>query len=203
MHKLLHPGDKIGLITPSGPITVEKLDKAIQNVRSFGLEPVYLPSVNDKFGYLAGKDTERIKELHAMFEKDDVKAVLCVRGGYGVNRILDQIDFNFIKKNSKPLIGFSDITALLSGIYRKTGLPGFHGIVGASKFTEYTRKCFTDIFMSNKTEITIKISKKYSENPKVLRSGNAEGTMIGGIFQFCVHYSGPIMILIGQIKSFS
>lgn len=173
-------GDTIGLITPSGFINKEKLKKTIDTLQSFGLQAKYSDSVLEKDAYLAGTDQSRVNELHSMYLDNSTKAILCVRGGFGVTRILDKIDYSIIKKNPKPLIGYSDITALLSAVYKKTNIPGFHGIVGASEFTEYTKNNFRTIFIENQEEIKIEQSETYSKHKEVLFPGKAEGIMIGG-----------------------
>ncbi|MBF8670155.1 LD-carboxypeptidase [Pseudomonas putida] len=78
-------------------------------------------------GYLAGPDRQRLQDLHDAFADPAIDAILCMRGGYGSMRLLDQLDFELIRHNPKPLIGYSDITALHAAIYRHTGLLTFHG----------------------------------------------------------------------------
>ncbi|WP_367394253.1 LD-carboxypeptidase [Pseudomonas sp. X4] len=78
-------------------------------------------------GYLAGPDRQRLQDLHDAFADPGIDAILCMRGGYGSMRLLDQLDFELIRRNPKPLIGYSDITALHTAIYRHTGLLTFHG----------------------------------------------------------------------------
>ena len=179
-YSILKENDKIGLITPAGYITKQKLDNAIQNVKNFSLEAFYYNSVLDKSGYLAGTDKNRANELHKMYADKSVKAILCVRGGYGTTRILDLLDYELIKNNPKPLIGYSDITALLFAVYKKTGLPGFHGIVGASNFSEYSKDNFKDIFLNTQNEITICQPKNNKDNSYIINPGKTEGILIGG-----------------------
>ncbi|CAI3810149.1 putative murein peptide carboxypeptidase [Pseudomonas sp. MM221] len=78
-------------------------------------------------GYLAGPDQQRLQDLHDAFADPAIDAILCMRGGYGSMRLLDQLDFELIRHNPKPLIGYSDITALHTAIYRHSGLVTFHG----------------------------------------------------------------------------
>ncbi|MBA6144606.1 MULTISPECIES: S66 peptidase family protein [Pseudomonas] len=78
-------------------------------------------------GYLAGPDQQRLQDLHDAFADPDIDAILCMRGGYGSMRLLDQLDFQLIRHNPKPLIGYSDITALHTALYRHAGLITFHG----------------------------------------------------------------------------
>ena len=81
----------------------------------------------DRSGYLAGEDEARREDLHDMFLNQDIKAIFCARGGYGTLRLLDKIEYGLIGENPKILVGYSDITALLMAIHKKTGLVTFHG----------------------------------------------------------------------------
>ncbi|MCF6365503.1 MAG: LD-carboxypeptidase [Bacteroidales bacterium] len=181
MHfKQLKRKDKIGLITPAGFITKQKLKNAVQNIENLGFEAFWYGSVSDKKGYLAGTDKARIEELHKMYKNNSVKAILCVRGGYGATRILDLIDYELIKQNPKPLIGYSDITALHSAIYKKTGQIGFHGTVGASIFTEFTLKNFKEVFCEKKEVVNYTSSETSNYKHYTIHEGKASGKLAGG-----------------------
>jgi len=78
-------------------------------------------------GYLAGSDEARLKDLHEAFADTDIDAILCLRGGYGSPRLLDKIDFDLLRRNPKPFVGYSDITALHLAINRYAGFVSFHG----------------------------------------------------------------------------
>ncbi|GAB5408868.1 MAG: hypothetical protein BalsKO_12330 [Balneolaceae bacterium] len=99
--------------------------------------------VRDRNGYLAGKDEDRAKDLVDMFQDSEVDAILCTRGGWGCNRILPFLDYELIKANPKPLIGFSDITSLHMAIFHKTRLVTFHGPVGKSEWNPFTVNSWT------------------------------------------------------------
>ena len=177
---LLKPGDKVGLITPAGFITEEKLQKAIRNLSSFGLKPIYYNSILEKIGYLAGTDQSRLNELHSMYKNKNIKAIICVRGGYGTTRILDKMNYDLIKQNPKPLIGYSDITALTAAIHKKTGISGFHGIVGAGDFTKYTENNFKNLFFSNSEEVHINVFEDHKKDAYIINEGACKGELIGG-----------------------
>ncbi len=176
----LKKNDKIGLITPAGFITKQKLDNSIQNLNRFGLKAVFLNSVLDKTGYLAGSDKARVEELHKMYADKSLKAILCVRGGYGTARILDKIDYELIQQNPKPLIGYSDITALLSAIYKNTGQIGFHGVLGASIFNEFTAKSFKNLFFDETKEMKYTLNHPKTTEHYIINPGKASGKLIGG-----------------------
>lgn len=106
----LKPGDTIGIIAPAGPIEQEKLERSFSFFENMGLKIKLGEHVYDQYGYLAGKDTNRLADFHRMVADRNVKAIIFARGGYGTGRIIDKIDMELIKKNPKIIWGYSDIT---------------------------------------------------------------------------------------------
>jgi muramoyltetrapeptide carboxypeptidase len=96
-------------------------------MRARGYSLKVFPGVYETSGYLAGSDEVRLNDLHAAFADSEVDAIICLRGGYGTPRLLDQIDFDLLRNNAKPFIGYSDITALHLAISRYAGFVTFHG----------------------------------------------------------------------------
>jgi len=125
----LRLGDRIGLIGPSGVIRDPAMDRhaLAARVETLGFEPVLGHSVGAKHGYLSGDDRVRLDDLHRMFADSSIRAVFCVRGGYGTPRLLDQINYGLLRAHPKPLIGFSDITGLHLAINAHCGFPTLHG----------------------------------------------------------------------------
>ncbi len=123
----LRPGDMIGIISPAGPVEASDLRPGLDLLASRGFRIREAPHLYDRNGYLAGSDTDRLSDLHAMFRDEEVAAVFCARGGYGCLRLLDRIDYDLIRTHPKILMGYSDITALLAATTTKTGLVTFHG----------------------------------------------------------------------------
>ncbi|QHD09236.1 S66 peptidase family protein [Pseudomonas sp. R76] len=122
----LRPEGVIGLIAPAGPATLD-VEKAGQWMRARGHELRIFPGVYERDGYLAGSDAVRLRDLHAAFADPEIDAIFCLRGGYGTPRLLDSLDFNLLRANPKPLVGYSDITALHLAITRHAGFVTFHG----------------------------------------------------------------------------
>lgn len=122
----LPPAGLIGVIAPAGPAALDT-DKAIAWMRARGYSLRVFPGVYEKDGYLAGSDDVRLNDLHAAFTDREVDAIICLRGGYGTPRLLDRIDFELLRNNAKPFIGYSDITALHLAISRYAGFVTFHG----------------------------------------------------------------------------
>ncbi|MEB0044512.1 MULTISPECIES: LD-carboxypeptidase [unclassified Pseudomonas] len=116
----------IGVIAPAGPAALDTV-KAVQWIRARGYSLRVFPGVYEQDGYLAGSDDVRLDDLHAAFADRDVDAIICLRGGYGTPRLLDRIDFDLLRSNAKPFVGYSDITALHLAISRYAGFVTFHG----------------------------------------------------------------------------
>ena len=114
----LKEGDKIGLISTARKISRDELQEAIKCIESWGLEVVLGENLFNNYHQFSGQDDERTKDLQSMLDNQDIKAILCVRGGYGTVRIIDDIDFSKFQKNPKWLAGFSDITVLHSHIHK-------------------------------------------------------------------------------------
>ncbi|OPA84838.1 LD-carboxypeptidase [Pseudomonas fluorescens] len=116
----------IALIAPAGPAALD-VEKAGQWMRARGYDLHIFPGVYERDGYLAGSDAVRLRDLHAAFANPDIDAIFCLRGGYGTPRLLDALDFELIRANPKPFVGYSDITALHLAINRYAGFVTFHG----------------------------------------------------------------------------
>jgi muramoyltetrapeptide carboxypeptidase len=120
-------GDTIGVVAPAGPVKAGRFRKGLELLRpSFKLRVATDIARSD--GYLAGNDDERAAELDRMLRDPDVRAIVVARGGYGIMRVLDRIDASALTKDPKPIVGFSDATALLAWAER-AGVRGIHGPV--------------------------------------------------------------------------
>lgn len=115
----LKEGDTIGILAPAAHGGMTDYNRSIELLESLGYKVKLAPSVTDDYGYLAGSDEERAKDLNDFFKDDSVKAIVCLRGGYGSARLLDKLDYDMIAHHPKMLIGFSDITALHAAIGEK------------------------------------------------------------------------------------
>lgn len=182
----LQQNDLVSLISPGSYIDDEGLERAISNLEALGLRVKPGKHIREQYGYVAGKDKQRLEDIHAAFADDEVKAVWCVRGGYGCSRLLPYLDYQLIRSNPKILIGYSDITALLNAIYLKTGLVGFHGPVGASELTDYNRLHLEGVLMEGKASWLIQRPLTYDQETATtytffeMKSGQAEGILLGG-----------------------
>ena len=188
--KKLRKGDTIGLISPGSYITQSQLDESIKNFKDLGYKVKYGKNIINKHGYLAGYDTERAEDIHSMFADTEVDAIVAVRGGYGCARLLPILDYELIKSNPKILIGYSDITSLLYGIYEKTGLVCFHGPVGISTFNEYSINHFNNILKDPKANYEMKNLPEDEDQLFVINEGVAEGELVGGNLSIVVSMIG-------------
>ena len=123
----LLPGDPVGIVAPASNIQPAMLQAGVEGLRKLGYKPVYLGSIFDRDLYFAGTLDRRAKELEEMFVRDDVRAILCARGGYGSNYLLSKLDPQKIVPNPKIFVGYSDITTLLTCFADAAGMVTFHG----------------------------------------------------------------------------
>lgn len=182
----LRPGAAVALIAPASPVSEEKLEKALSNLATLGFRVKEGSSLRARYGYLAGPDEVRLADLHRAFADPEVEAVWCVRGGYGITRLLPHIDYSLIKENPKLFIGYSDVTALHLAIGQKTGLTTFHGPVAASDFPENTLAHFKAVLMEPATPYVIAAPDVQAElpgeeyRPFTIAPGRAAGPLTGG-----------------------
>lgn len=133
----LRKGDVIGIAAPaSPPESEERLEKGIRYLERLGYRIVLGSHLHRRRGYLAGTDRERVSDLFELFSRPDVKAVFTARGGYGCMRILPYLDYSFIRKHPKILVGYSDITALQIALFARAGLVTFSGPMVAVEMAE-------------------------------------------------------------------
>jgi muramoyltetrapeptide carboxypeptidase len=123
----LGPGATVGIAAPGGPVDRERLEAGEALLREAGLRVLRGDGLLARQGYLAGADARRAGELMGLVCDPRVDAIFCARGGYGCDRILPRLDARAVRGAAKPLVGYSDVTALLLWQQRQAGLGGFHG----------------------------------------------------------------------------
>jgi len=178
----LRTGDLIGLVTPASPMAdSSRIELGVRYLESLGYRTLPGRSIGATCGYLAGSDTERAADLHSMFSNREVKAIMCIRGGYGSPRLLGLLDYRLIARNPKIFVGYSDITALHLALWKKVHLVTFHGpMVGvdlAGPLDAYSETMFWSVLTSRKRLGRISLPP---EGPSVLKAGRATGRMLGG-----------------------
>jgi muramoyltetrapeptide carboxypeptidase len=123
----LRPGDTVGIVAPASNIKPDLLQAGCAALRELEYKPFYLESILERDLYFAGSPARRMRELEEMFVRDEVRAIICARGGYGSNYLLDMLDLNKIKAHPKIFVGYSDLTSLLTYFADAAGLVTFHG----------------------------------------------------------------------------
>jgi muramoyltetrapeptide carboxypeptidase len=172
----LRPGDKIGLIAPASDFKREAFAAGCDRLRQMGYEPVYSDSIFERDLYFAGNTNRRLRELEDLLLRDDVKALIGVRGGYGSNYLLERLDFKKFSSHPKIILGCSDLTSLLTSITDRTGLVTFHGPMLAKDIAAGT-------FETSSWEHAFAGATSWSiptDGVEVLQAGGGMGTLYGG-----------------------
>lgn len=185
----LQPGDTVGIISPAGAtVQRDRLDLVIDAVQALGLVPKVGPNALARYGYLAGPDADRAADINAMFADPTVAALMPIRGDWGSARVLPYLNYDQIRANPKVLIGFSDITALLLGIYAQTGLMTFHGPHGLTSWRADQIEPLRRVVMQGE-QLTYTNPLVGADQDRLMRDqgriqtitpGKASGRLIGG-----------------------
>jgi muramoyltetrapeptide carboxypeptidase len=133
--KPLLPGGTIGICSPAGPSPDGAIERGAEALRRRGYAVKIAPNAAQRhpdFDYLAGTETQRADDLNALIYDDTIDLILCARGGFGAGKILDLIDYAALKNTPKPLVGYSDITALNLAIAAQAGVVSFSGIMATA-----------------------------------------------------------------------
>jgi muramoyltetrapeptide carboxypeptidase len=190
----LRTGDTIGIIAPAGPIRQDALEAGCATLLRMGYRPFYLPSILDRETYFAGSAERRVNELHEMFRRKEVRAILCARGGYGCNYLLPHLDLGLIRWNRKIFAGCSDVTTLLTYLCDAAGLVTFHGPMAAGDFGR------PDGVDKEAWFAAVASGKEYkrvfeAEEVEPLAPGIAEGVLYGGCLSLlCASLGTPYEI---------
>ncbi len=193
----LKPGDTVGLVCPAAPAYSKQTVEVIaESMQALGFKVKYGKRMWERYGYLAGKDDERAADINEMFADRSVQGIVCVHGGWGCARLLPLLDYDMIRKNPKVLLGYSDVTALLLGIYSQTGLVTFHGPVGAVSWNEFTVSYLRKVLMNGEA-VLYKNPKVIGDNLTqvadridVINPGKARGRLLGGNLTVLSHLLG-------------
>ena len=183
----LKRGDVVAITCPAGFMPLAKIQSCVRSLQSWGLEVWIGKTVgSNSSNYFSGTDEERRDELQALLDTSEVKAILCGRGGYGVSRIIDQLDFKRFRKYPKWIIGFSDITVLHSHLHQVVHSASLHAPMAAA-FQDDEAK---DDIASFKQAL---FGKKMMYNMKqstAVQYGVGEGILIGGNLALLAHQCG-------------
>lgn len=174
----LQKGDTIGIVCPAGFMAAEKVKTCITTLEDWGYKiKIGMTVGGDSQTYFSGTDEERMNDLQQMIDDNDVKAILCGRGGYGTGRIIDQIDFKDFKKSPKWIIGYSDITVIHSHLYSNYYISSLHSPM-AGAFNDEGYK--NEYVLSLKNVLEGKKIKYSIPAHEFNKKGEAIGELIGG-----------------------
>lgn len=173
----LKKGDTVGIVCLSSLVEPEKLGNALAFLDELGLRYKIGDTITAKHDYLAGSDDVRLADFHAMVQDPDVKAIFCIKGGYGSARIAGKIDYELLAENPKIFWGFSDLTYLHCAINEYANIVTFHGpmLMAANNMDELSRRMFLQLFSPIEIQYTEAISPL-----TVVAPGFARGPIIGG-----------------------
>jgi muramoyltetrapeptide carboxypeptidase len=198
----LQSGDTVGIVAPASNISPELLQAGCGALRELGYKPFYFDSVLERDLYFAGSAARRARELEEMFIRDEVRAIICARGGYGSNYLLNILDLQKITAHPKIFVGYSDLTSLLTYFTDAAGLTVFHGPMVTKDFAQ------ADGVDLNSWQHALHGSPEWSldleADVKPLATGSAEGILYGGCLSILVaslgtpyeiHTAGTILFI--------
>ena len=180
----LRRGDRVGIVAPASNIKRELLEAGCDGLRGLGYEPFYFDSILERDLYFAGSVERRVRELEEMFVRDDIRAIVCARGGYGVNYLLSAIDIKKIAAHPKIFVGYSDVTMLLTWFADESNVVTFHGPMVTKDFAIADGVDLGSWQSALSGESSWEISAGSGAKPLV--AGEAEGVLYGGCLSLLV-----------------
>ncbi|HEX9484625.1 MAG TPA: LD-carboxypeptidase [Gemmatimonadaceae bacterium] len=195
----LDRGARVALVAPAGPLRdARELEIARAQAESLGWEPVIGEHALARTGYLAGYDAERARDFNNALRDERIDGIWCLRGGYGTMRLLEVVDFDAIRRHPKTLIGYSDITALHAAFGRCADVVTYHGPTARSPLSNFSRQSLVHAVTDRRDSCGV------ADAARVLRSGRAEGRLVGGNLAllaalcgtpYSPDYTGAILVL--------
>lgn len=183
----LKKGVAIGITCPAGYMPLEKADDCVRTLNDWGFNVIVGETVGQQYNYFSGTDEQRLNELQQMLDDPAIDAILFGRGGYGISRIIDRIDFRAFRREPKWLIGYSDVTLLHIHIHRKFHIASLHApMAGAFRDGGYKNEYIGSLHKS----LLGKKAKYHCSPHELNRKGKAEGQLIGGNLTMLAHACG-------------
>lgn len=195
----LAPRARVALVAPAGPLKLPiDLDRAIENAENLGWEPVIGPHAKSRHTYFAGTDEERLADFNQALRDDTIDGVWCLRGGYGAMRLLQGVDYDALTSRPKPVIGYSDISALHCAIGAQSSLATIHGPTARTRLSAFTERSLRAAATRTADPCGV------ASDARTLVSGRARGRLVGGNLAllcalhgtpFQPNYDGAILVL--------
>jgi len=175
------------MICPSGYMPLEKTQKCIDTLQQWGFKVKVGKTIGHQFNYFSGTDEERLHELQQMLDDSTIKAVFCARGGYGLSRIIDTINFENFIQTPKWIIGYSDITLLHAHIYSNFNIASLHAPMAAA-FNEIDE---SEAYINSIYNSLTGLRQSYTiASDNLNRNGSCKGELVGGNLSLLVHVIG-------------
>jgi muramoyltetrapeptide carboxypeptidase len=184
----LKKGDTIGIVAPAGYMPIEKMQTCIETFDSWGYSvKLGATTHSSSSNYFSGTDEERLADLQEMMDDKKVAAILCARGGYGMSRIIDELNFKKFRKHPKWIIGYSDITVLHSHLHTNYNIASMHAPMAAAfndgvadnPYVQSIRKALEG-------EMAVYEAGSHEYN----KAGSADGELVGGNLSLLAHLIG-------------
>jgi muramoyltetrapeptide carboxypeptidase len=183
----LNPGDTIGIVCPAGFMPIEKAQTCIKTLTDWGFKVIPGKTLGHQFNYFSGTDEERLNDLQNMMDDKNINAILCARGGYGMGRIIDQLDFKKFKHQPKWIIGFSDITVLHSHLFTQYKIASLHAPMAAA----FNDGEFKNQYVLSLHDALLGRKAHYNTEGNILnQKGKASGVLVGGNLSLLAHLIG-------------
>ncbi|MFS8082823.1 MAG: S66 peptidase family protein, partial [Ginsengibacter sp.] len=180
----LQPGDTIGMVCPSGFMPKEKMQTCIDTLINWGYRILPGKTLGSQYNYFSGTDKERTDDLQSMMDNKKVKAIFCARGGYGLGRIIDNLDFKKFIKHPKWIIGFSDITVLESHLFAQYKIASLHAPMAAA----FNDGGFENKYVQSLREAIMGRKGNYNVDGHMLnKNGHCKGKLVGGNLSLLVN----------------
>jgi muramoyltetrapeptide carboxypeptidase len=200
----LRPGDTIGIVAPASNIKRGDLEAGCDGLQRAGYLPFYFDSILDRDIYFAGSVERRARELQEMFAREEVRAIVCARGGYGANYLLEALDLEKIKAHPKIFVGYSDATTLLTYFSDAAGLVTFHGPMVAKDWLHEDGVDLTSWQAALAGTVAWEAGLGAGSGARGLVEGAAEGVLYGGCLSILaaslgtpyeIHTDGTILFI--------
>ncbi|MEP6682655.1 MAG: LD-carboxypeptidase, partial [Parafilimonas sp.] len=183
----LEQGDTFGMICPSGYMPLKKTQRCTDILQQWGFKVEVGKTVGNQANYFSGTDKERLNDLQTMLDNKNIKAIFCGRGGYGLSRIIDDINFDKFIQNPKWIIGYSDITLLHAHVYSNFNIASLHAPMAAAfNDIEESKEYINSIYKSLIGEQQTYTCASHNLN----RNGICVGELVGGNLSLLAHIIG-------------
>jgi len=184
----LKKGDCIGMVSPAGFMPFERMETCMNTLQDWGYTVRLGATTNSQSeNYFSGTDEERLNDLQQMLDDREVRAVLCARGGYGLSRIIDTLNFKKFRKHPKWIVGFSDITVLHSHIYTRYGVASLHAPMAAA----FNEDGFDSPYIQSLKDALEGMPASYEcAVHEFNKPGEAKGELVGGNLTLLAHLIG-------------